>query len=145
MIAWLKRFGPYIATLLGVIVIPYVLITTPSISESRMHFSVMESDLHKMFNNGGVFLNKSEVNKYGVASLSVEVSGELLNDKDLAELGWTSINSSGGEYCKDGILLRASVSRQLFMGQKVLNVNFRYTSQTINVCEKHRLAGNDAR
>lgn len=105
----------------------------------------MDGDLHKMFNNGGRILNSQEVNKYGVASLSVQVSGELLNDKRLMELGWVSVNASGGEYCKDGIMLTTFISPQLSMGQKILNVNFRYTSQTIDVCENRLMAGKTAR
>jgi hypothetical protein len=145
MVARLKKFGPYVAILFGVIVIPYVLITTPSMSESRRRFGVMEGDLHKMFNNGGRILDRQDVNKYGVASLSVQVSGELLNDKELMGLGWASISSSGGEYCKDGIILTTFISPQLSMGKKILNVNFRYTSQTVDICEKHLMAGSAAR
>ncbi|WP_431634709.1 hypothetical protein ACQVBX_13490 [Dyella sp. KULCS107] len=140
MIAWIKKFGPYIAALYAVIAIPYVLITTPSLSQSRSRLGVMEGDLREMFKNGGRIINRREVDKYGVASLSVEVVGELLSDEDLVRLGWTSIGLSGGGYCKDGIFLSVRISPQIFLGQKVLDLDFRYTSQTIATCYGHRSA-----
>jgi hypothetical protein len=136
MIAWLKKNGPYVGALFGVLMIPYVLITTPSLSESQQRLGVMRSDLQKMVDNGGKIAYGKEVNKYGVASLSVEVVGELVNAQKLADLGWVPISQSGGEYCKDGIVLKAYISNQLFMGEKILSMNFRYTSQTIGICKK---------
>lgn len=138
MMERLKKVYPYIGALFGIFMIPYILITTPSLHEFQRKFVMMNSDLQQMVDNHGVVASRRELNKYGVASLSVEVAGQLLDGKKLAELGWISIDQSGARYCKDGVLLSTYPSDQLFMGEKMVNVDFRYTTKTISTCGNAR-------
>jgi hypothetical protein len=136
MMRWIKKYFPYLGALFGILMIPYILITTPSLGDSHRKFKIMENDLQKMLTNKASIVAIKEVNKYGVASLSAEITG-LMDARKLTALGWFPVNDSGSEYCKDGMLLTTYFSDTLFMGLKVLNVDFRYTTKTISFCNNY--------
>lgn len=142
MIAWIKKNYPYVGALVGLLMIPYVLITTPSLSDSHRKYSIMKNDLRVILHNGGTVISKEEVDKYGVADIAASFfAGSLtvdIRNKNLAaiiSLGWIPIGRLGNEYCKDGILFSSYFSDEDHDGNKVVIMNFRYTSQTIRLCK----------
>lgn len=138
MTVWIKKYCPYLGALFGVFVIPYALIKTPAFSESNLRFTIMNNDLHKLVVNESHIISRSEANKYGVASLNVDVAGILINDNDLRRLGWSPVLSREHTFCKDGMIYVMSLSSQVYSGMKVMNMNFRYSSKTIEICNKQK-------
>lgn len=122
--------------------IPYVLITTPSFQSSQKMFGVMKGDAREIEKNGGIVVSKKEVNKYGVADLSINfLAGSLSsevrakNALTLSSLGWKSIDRYNDGYCKNGMIYSSYFSDEMYDGMKMVVMNFRYTSQTISVCK----------
>jgi hypothetical protein len=136
MIAWLKKYYPYLGALFGVFMISYALIKTPTYSESSHRFTIMNNDLHELVVNGSRIISKRDANKYGVASINVDVAGILINDKDLMRLGWSPLLNHEHTFCKDGMIYAMSLSNRVYSGMKVINMNFRYSSKTIDICSK---------
>lgn len=135
MIGKLKKYYPYIATLLGIIMISYALIRNPSFSESNLRFYMMKGDLDKLVIDKSNIISRREVNKYGVASIDLEIKGQTIATDDLKKLGWSLMPGRKYTFCKDGMIYAMSLSDQIFLGMKVFDVNFRYDAQTVAACK----------
>lgn len=141
MIMWKTRNYSYLVVLLSIAMGSYAIYKNPPITESHRRFLVMKEDMAKIARNGGIVLSTTEVDKYGVADLSVKFIAGSLSDEvrernasTLSELGWSPVSGDKSRYCKDGILYSPYFSEEAYEGRKILVMNFRYTAQTIDIC-----------
>jgi hypothetical protein len=142
---FLKKAYPYMATAFGAFMLAYAFIKTPSLADSHDKLSIMKRDQKLITKNDGSIISSKEIDKYGVADLSVILLAgsipQVVQGQDtqiLVALGWTPIGSGTSRYCKDGILYSPYLSPEEDDGRKLYVMHFRYTSQTIDICKRRR-------
>lgn len=148
MIAWTMRYWRYVLGLLSVVFGLYVYLITPGLDESHHVLNVMKSDFDEISKSGGIIVSRKEVDKYGVADLTVEFVAGSLSDgvrksfaNALTVLGWRPIDAAATRYCKDGAIYSTHLADITYNGWKVLIMQFRFTAQTIATCKSSQKAG----
>jgi len=143
MIEWVKKNYTYFVAAMAIMMGAYAIIKNPSFNESRQRFNMMKRDMREIAKNGGSIATRKEVNKYGVADLSVSfIAGTLTEDvrkrnaATLSALGWTPLGRNEEAYCKKGVIYSTFLSDATFQGWNVVIMNFRYTAQTIEDCKR---------